>query len=57
MAMTDALGAYFMGAWLGHQKDALNSGQVNSVELADMAWGGEGDLSPKQPYKSACTRI
>ncbi len=57
MAMTDALGAYFMGSWLGHQKDAFNSGKVNSVELADMAWGGEGDLSPKQPDKSASTPI
>ncbi len=56
MTMTDALGAYFMGSWLGHQKEGLGSGKVNSVEMADML-GGEGDLSPKQPDKSASTPI
>ena len=39
MAMTDALASYFMGASFGHQKAALGSGKVDSVELADMAWG------------------
>ena len=56
MAMTDALMAFFTGAWLGHQKDAFNSGKVNSVELADMAWG-ERETFPKQSDKSDSTRI
>ena len=55
MALTDALGAYFMGSWFGHQKDAFNSGQVNSVELADMAWGARETFPPKQPDKSTST--
>ena len=46
MSLTDALGAYFMGAWFGHQKDALGSGKVNSVELADMAWGRARETFP-----------
>ena len=37
MSMTDALTAYLMGSWFGHQKAALGSGQVGSVEMADMA--------------------
>jgi hypothetical protein len=51
MSTTDALGAYFTGAWIGHQKDALNSGKVNSVELADMAWGERETFSfpPNRP--------
>ncbi len=56
MAMTDALAAYFTGAWLGHQKDALNSGKVNSVELADMARGGEETFSLNSPINRAVPR-
>lgn len=57
MAMTDALMAYFSGPWLvGHQKDALNSGKVGAG-AGRHGLGGEGDLSTKQPDKSACTLI
>ena len=48
MATTDALGAYFMGAWFGHQKDALNSGTIHSVELAD-AMGGRETFPQNSP--------
>ena len=40
MAMTDALMSYFTRSWLGHQKDAFNSGGINSVELGDLPWTG-----------------
>jgi hypothetical protein len=40
MAMTDALMNYFTRSWFGHQKDALNGGGVDSIELADMLWTG-----------------
>ena len=49
MATTDALGAYFMSSWFGHQKDAINSGTIHSVELADVVWGERETFPPNSP--------
>jgi hypothetical protein len=43
MALTDALMAYFTATWVGYNKSAFNSGQVNAMDLGDLSWTGMAD--------------